>query len=209
MPVLGCSPNTAIAYYFLVGKGLSSFQAAGVVGNLQWESHLNPKLQALDSDNLTHRGIAMWSPTRWANLLSFAGTRDPWDLNTQLDFLWQELPTNGLDQLLEATTIEDATLVFQKRFENPKASKAHTDERIKAARFTLDCVSVRPPETQGNGRKWLGLAGVAAFVVAGSYGVYKALSAVFPEAVPVRRVRPPPVFRPVYRPVYRPDWEDI
>jgi hypothetical protein len=51
MADLGCSSNAAIAYDYLVGKGLRDFQAAAVVGNLQWESRLNPRLEAMDTNS--------------------------------------------------------------------------------------------------------------------------------------------------------------
>jgi hypothetical protein len=200
VPDLGCPPNAATAFDFLVGRGLRDFQAAAVVGNLQWESHLDPKLQAMDTNGLPGRGIAMWQPPRWANLLSFAAGRDPWALATQLDFLWAELGSYGLQDLLSTTTLEDATVSFQNKFENPSKALAHTDKRIEAARAALyACPSVKPPKWKASGV--LATAALGAVMAAVGYGTYKLLGARRPAAPPDRV---PPAFRPAYRPaIYR------
>jgi hypothetical protein len=193
MPDLGCPPNAATAFDFLVGRGLRDFQAAAVVGNLQWESHLDPRLQAMDTNGLPGRGIAMWQPPRWQNLISFAAGRDPWVLETQLDFLWAELQSYGLQDLLATTTLEDATVSFQNKFENPSKSLAHTDKRIEAARAALyACPSVKPP-TKWKASGVLATAALGAVMAAVGYGAYRLLGA-------ARRPElPPPAFRPEFR----------
>lgn len=200
MPNLVCSPNAAIAYDYLVSKGLRDFQAAAVVGNLQEESGINPALAVPDTNGLPSRGIAMWQPARWNNLLAFAAGRDPWALDTQLDFLWAELPSNGLDQLRSASTLEEAVLVFQNQFERPAQAYAHTDVRTSYARSALlSCPNVRSPTSSpGNGRVWWVAGGIAAATAVG-YGVYGLLrSRLKPEREPPllpprRRIRPPDV----------------
>jgi hypothetical protein len=201
-----CSQNAAVAFNFLASKGLSSVQAAGVIGNLQVESYLNPKNDVPDptKDNPLARGkgIASWGPPRWQSLVTFAAGRDPWALDTQLDFLWAELqssPGYGLAQLLSTTTPEDATIVFQNRFENPNPAKAHTDRRITAANDALECLSVRPPLVEPRGGVVIATVGVLALVTAVGYGIYKAFGAREPEPEPIY---PPPVFRPSYRPTW-------
>lgn len=209
MADLGCSPNAAIAFDYLTGKGLSDFQAAAVIGNLQWESGLNPRLEAMDINGLPGRGIAMWQPPRWQNLLTFAAGRDPRSLDVQLDFLWSELPSAGLTPLLASTQLEDAVTIFQDRFEKPRAAYAHTDKRIELARAALyACPPIKPPP---NPPRRVGIvaaaAGVVALVAATSYGVYKALGAREPER-PEPRPRPVPAFPPPrFRPTpTRPPW---
>jgi hypothetical protein len=118
-----CTPDKA-AYCFFVGKGLSSVQAAGIVGNLDQESGMNPTVPGGDPAH----GIAQWlSGGRWDskpndNLQWFARQHGgcPDMLNTQLEFIWYELqtfPSYGLAQLQGATTVADATIAFQNRFE--------------------------------------------------------------------------------------------
>lgn len=221
MSDLGCPPNAALAFDFLVGKGLRDYQAAGIVGNLQQESGLNPRLSAPDprptNPEAMGRGIAMWGdPGRWQNLLAFAAGRDPWALDTQLEFLWAELPGNGLDALLASPTLEDAVIAFQDKFERPRRDLARTDIRIKYARSVLfACPSITPPIGPPN-RFGVATAavGVVALVAAVGYGVYKAMSARAPEPEPEPRPRPrprpepvfpPPSFRPApVRPPWRP-----
>lgn len=200
MADLVCSPNAATAFDFLVGRGLRDFQAAAVVGNLQQESRLEPRLEAMDTNNKMSRGIAMWQPQRWQNLLAFASSRggDPWSLDTQLDFLWYELqsqPGLGLQQLLSTTTIEDATIVFQNRFENPNQALAAPQKRIAYAQGALyACPGIRPPARRGGFA--IAAAGVLALVGAVGYGVYKIAST--REHEPEIGPEPPPVFRPSY-----------
>jgi hypothetical protein len=199
---LGCSPSAAFAYDYLVSRGLRDFQAAAIVGNLQLESRLDPRLEAMDTNNKISRGIAMWQPPRWQNLLTFAAGRDPKALDTQLDFLWAELQSGGygLQDLLATTTLEDATVVFQNRFENPKQSLAHTDDRIKYARAAVfACPAVRPPPSPRGGTL-IATASVVALVAAVGYGTYKILSTREREREPEIGPEPPPVFRPAYRP---------
>lgn len=202
-----CSQNAAITFNYLVGRGLSSVQAAGVIGNLQWESYLNPKNDVPDptktNPSARGKGIASWGPPRWQSLTVFAGGRDPWALDTQLDFLWYELqsqPGLGLQQLLAATTPEDATVVFQNRFENPLAITAHTSDRIKFANDALECLTIEPPLVVPRAGLVAVTVGAVALVVAASYGAYKMWGAKEPGP-PRLRPRPEPYFPRPYKPV--------
>ncbi len=200
---LGCSPNAAVAFDFFVRRGLRDFQAAAIVGNLQWESKLNPRLDVPDptksNPGARGRGIAGWGPPRWQNLLAFAAERDPWSLDVQLEFLWHELqsaPSFGLEPLLAATTAADATIVFQDRFEHPDPTKAHADKRIELANAALfACPLVRPPPASPRGGIWAAAAGALALAAATGYGVYKAFTSRALEPGP--RPEPRPERRPV------------
>lgn len=162
---MGRSREAALAYRFLVSKGLRDFQAAAIVGNLRQESGLNPRLEAIDTNGLVSRGVAMWQPERWQRL-SGSG-RDPWELQTQLEFLWHELmtiPALGLEQLAASTSLEDATIVFQNKFE--RCGVCHTSNRIAYAREVLDCFASRP-------NRALVFIGVATLTVAAGYGAHR------------------------------------
>jgi hypothetical protein len=194
MADIGCPSNAAVAFDYLLSRGLRDFQAAGVIGNLQQESKLNPRAFAPSEGAY---GIAQWRADRWTSLLGFASRsgRDPWSLALQLDFLWYELssaPSLGLQSLLASTTVEGATVVFQDGFE--RCGNCATPERINYARAALfACPMVRPPSTVS---KWGALAaalGVAALAVVG-YSVYKAARP--PEPLPPE---PNPFLRPIYR----------
>src|SRR5215472_13538310 len=61
---LALSPNAQTAYEYFVGQGLTSFQAAGIVGNLEQESNIDPTIKQFGGG--PGRGIAQWSAGgRW------------------------------------------------------------------------------------------------------------------------------------------------
>ncbi len=120
---LGNNPRTA--FNFLVSKGLTKIQAAGVVGNLMQESSVRPT--AVEYGGGPGRGIAPWSVGgRWNkgsnSMASFAAARgaDRWALQTQLDFMWHELTVvggYGFAELKSASTLSQAVVVFQNKYE--------------------------------------------------------------------------------------------
>src|SRR5262249_23226747 len=93
--------NEKAAYGFFVAKGLKSYQAAGIVGNLMQESGVDPTVYQYGGG--PGRGIAQWSAGgRWDssggdNAHWYAGKRGEsvWSLNLQLEFIWYELTTFG------------------------------------------------------------------------------------------------------------------
>ncbi|HEY1954560.1 MAG TPA: phage tail tip lysozyme [Polyangiaceae bacterium] len=117
--------NDKAAYDFFVGKGLTNFQAAGIVGNLDQESGVNPNSVQQGGPG---RGIAQWSAGgRWDtdsgdNAVAYASKQGQsvYSLTLQLDFIWYELTTfsgYGLSKLKATTNVTDATVVFQDDFE--------------------------------------------------------------------------------------------
>jgi len=117
--------NDQTAYDYFVGKGLASFQSAGIVGNLDQESGVDPA--AVQYGGGPGRGIAQWSVGgRWDtsgndNVVWFANQKgqSPWSLGLQLDFIWYELTTfgYGFGALKGTTNVTDATVVFQDDYE--------------------------------------------------------------------------------------------
>lgn len=123
---LSMSSAKKTAYNFFVSKGLKSYQAAAVVGNLMQESNVDPN--AVQYGGGPGRGIAQWSVGgRWNhdandNVTSYAAKHgvSPWALTTQLDFIWYELTTfsgYGLSELKNSVNITQAVIAFQNRFE--------------------------------------------------------------------------------------------
>jgi|GEM_PF-1378911 len=119
-------PNDQTACNYFMAKGLQNFQAAGIVGNLDQESGVDPN--AVQYGGGPGRGIAQWSVGgRWDtdasdNAVWYAGTtgQNVWSLQLQLDFIWYELTTfsgYGLGTLKASTNITDATVAFQNDFE--------------------------------------------------------------------------------------------
>ncbi len=118
-------PNDRTAFDFFRTKGLSAVQAAGIVGNLDQESGVNPTEYQLGGG--PGRGIAQWSEGgRWNsssgdNAESFAadGHGSVWSLTTQLEFIWYELTQRGygFSDLKSQTTVDGAEYAFQDKFE--------------------------------------------------------------------------------------------
>lgn len=157
--------NVEIAFNYLVGKGLTEEQAAGVVGNLIVESiGVNPTQQQIGGG--PGRGIAQWEVGgRWDTLLQFASIQklDPLDLGTQLDFLWWEFTgepevpglTGGYeraayDHLKATTTVAEAAASFMTKFERPKDQSPEAQaERAAVAQPVYDEFATGAPATGG------------------------------------------------------------
>lgn len=118
---------------FLIGKGLSPAQAAGVEGNLLVESGFNPSAYNAKEGAI---GLAQWEGDRRTQLQRFAAQRgtSETDVNTQRDFLWAELQGSeqaALKGLLAANTASDAATVFDQKYE--RSSGGSRQKRIDAA----------------------------------------------------------------------------
>ncbi len=134
-------PNEQPAFDYFLAKGLTPAQSAGIVGNLDVESGIDP---AIEQKGGPGRGIAQWSAggrwdtTKGDNVKEYASAhqQSPTSLGLQLDFIWFELTTfkaYGLAQLQAATTTSDAVLAFSKYYEGCGACSngtriAHADD---------------------------------------------------------------------------------
>jgi Phage tail lysozyme/Ig-like domain from next to BRCA1 gene len=143
--------NDKAAYEYFFGKGLTNFQAAGIVGNLDQESGASPT--AVQSGG-PGRGIAQWSVGgRWDtgandNLTAYASQHGAsvWSLQLQLDFIWYELTTfsgYGLARLKQSTNVTDATVVFQTDFEG--CGTCIESQRVAYAKAVLAAYGAPPP----------------------------------------------------------------
>lgn len=135
-PLVGCD-NFQKAYNFFIGQGFTPPQAAGIMGNLQAESGINPKrVQSTstpdgDRDNITvdgetGYGIAQWtSAGRQQNLADFAAANNviSGDLGIQLRFVMKELTESynesSLIPLHAAQTVQEAVNVILTDYERP------------------------------------------------------------------------------------------
>jgi hypothetical protein len=117
--------NDKLAFDYFLVKGLTPVQAAGIVGNLDQESNMNPGAVQPGGPG---RGIAQWSVGgRWNadpgdNAVAYASShgKSVTSLGLQLDFIWFELTTfsgYGLSALKKSTTTSAATLAFMTDFE--------------------------------------------------------------------------------------------
>jgi hypothetical protein len=143
--------NDQPAFEYFVGKGLTPFQAAGIVGNLDQESGVDPG--AVQYGGGPGRGIAQWSVGgRWDtstndNVLAYASMqgKPSGSLDLQLDFIWYEL-TNigyGFAQLKATTNVTDATLTFMDKYEI--CGTCASSQRIAYAQAVLDAYGATPP----------------------------------------------------------------
>ncbi len=159
---IGCNPpevdgeitqalfaNDKAAYEYFVGQGLTSFQSAGIVGNLDQESGVDPGAVQFGGPG---RGIAQWSVGgRWDtsnkdNVVWYAGQHGQaaGSLNLQLDFIWYELTTFGYGfAALKATgNVSDATVVFMDKYEI--CGQCNQAQRITDAQAVLNAYGAAP-----------------------------------------------------------------
>jgi hypothetical protein len=154
--------NARKAYdYYVNQKGLAPQAAAGIVGNLMWESGL--KTNAKEQGNTQRgRGIAQWDVDgRWLGFQNWAkkNNRKTNDLYAQLDYVLSEPGESGraLKALMNASTPEEASYVFGKKYERPLDKKdvlptknpARWDMRAGIARRLYD--EFLPTNDAGNG----------------------------------------------------------
>lgn len=126
--VMSGSETAEKVWSFFENNGFNEKGIAGIMGNLQQESGLDPT--AVNSSNGAF-GIAQWMGGRKTNLDNFAkekGTANT-DLGTQLEFLLKELQggeattkqildrNGGINALKGATDVKAATDLFEKAFE--------------------------------------------------------------------------------------------
>tara|TARA_Y100000385_G_scaffold290579_1_gene364344 strand:+ start:7939 stop:8823 length:885 start_codon:yes stop_codon:yes gene_type:complete len=130
--------NAEKAFNFFLtpeGGGFTPAQACGILGNFWIESAANItgdlNTKAASAPPERSFGIAQWNSSsnagyRYQNLVEFSGRKNlPWDtLYPQLLFTVHELYESKkyyrLNDLKRATTPEEACIIFEDRFENPK-----------------------------------------------------------------------------------------
>jgi hypothetical protein len=142
-PLVTENANDGVAFHYFVGKGLTDVQAAGIVGNLDQESMMDPTIWEYGGG--PGRGIAQWSADgRWDsdyhdNVVWYASNHgvNAWALQTQLDFIWYELTTfgYGFSKLKAANDVTSATLAFMSYYE--MCGNCAADNRIAHANAAL------------------------------------------------------------------------
>lgn len=135
--VLSGDDNAAQIFNFLTSKGLTAIQAAGIMGNLQQESGLNPhRVQGTPTpagdkpeitiDGKTGYGLAQWTDKgRQQNLKNFASEQgtSTGDLATQLGFLYKESNPGGTrpnawPEQAKQADVDAATESWERTYEN-------------------------------------------------------------------------------------------
>ena len=146
------SANTRQAVWdFFTGMGYSKEATAGIMGNFQQESGIDPKI-IQGGGKGPAAGIAQWEnynkkSARWADLNNYAQSKgkDWTDLQTQLEFVHKELEGSapdtytasllkkrgGIEKLKSLTNVKDAVHMFEETFE--RAGKPMWENRYKYA----------------------------------------------------------------------------
>ena len=118
--------NKDLTWGFLMDRGYSKEQAAGIMGNLKQEHNFQT----------SGDGLAQWIGGRKVQLYSY---NNPDSINTQLEHMGTELNTrySQVDQNLRtAQNVEDATRIFQNEYE--KCGDCREDKRINYAKQILN-----------------------------------------------------------------------
>jgi len=111
--------NGQTVFNTLVGMGFTKAAAAGVVGNLQQESGVNPLSH--QNGGGPGRGIMQWtSNQRWAQMVKWAkgNKQDPNALGTQVSWMVKEMRDAGVySKLAGMTDVHAATQYFENSME--------------------------------------------------------------------------------------------
>ena len=114
-PLVG-SENAEKVWNFFISKGFTPQQTAGILGNFEHESGMNPEQEQIGGPAV---GLAQWEGGRRTNLESFGGANYK-TLEVQLDFVMQELEgPEGLaySKIKEETDVPGATISWLDYYE--------------------------------------------------------------------------------------------
>lgn len=125
--------NAGTVASFLHAHGLTDAQVAGVLGNFQVESGLNPKASNPREGAI---GLAQWEGGRRTALRAYAAAHGgkETDLTMQLGYLWTELTggeSGALAALKKTSTPAQAASVWDQQFE--RSSGEARGQRVAAA----------------------------------------------------------------------------
>lgn len=160
-PLVG-GDNAEKIWHYLIGKGLSPNQAAGVMGNIKVESGFDPGIEEQGTARVDKGfGICQWTFGRRTNLETFAREqgKEVADLGLQLDFLWHELSTISsyktkvLDKYLAdaSMSIDAASDLFLRHFEIPANMEGNIPIRRREAAAIYAAMSALPPPPVATG----------------------------------------------------------
>jgi Phage tail lysozyme len=124
-PPISAGSSAQLVWNTLISEGFTEQAAAGVLGNLQQESNIDPTSMQFGGPGM---GIAQWSRGgRWDtgsnSLLAYAAANglDPWDARTQTQFMITEMSSawGGFDIAMfkHMTDVVAATVYFHDVFE--------------------------------------------------------------------------------------------
>lgn len=123
------------------GLGLTKAQAAGVIGNLEHESHLNQNYSEhrnADGRMEHNLGIAQWVGKRKRELEQYAG-KDSQNFYKQVEFLEHELKgseRSALNHIKATHDASSAALAFSRWYERPGSPQ--NSSRVRYARLAYE-----------------------------------------------------------------------
>lgn len=126
------TPSERIVWDYLTNNGLSDIHAAAIMGNLKQEHNFRT------DDVAGGLGIAQWLGGRRLALQQYVNYGS---IEVQTQFLLDELYTTeyrALQALLSSTTLEDATIAFQNKFERCDPYLCRANQRIAYANYYLE-----------------------------------------------------------------------
>ncbi|MCP9356713.1 C40 family peptidase [Liquorilactobacillus satsumensis] len=130
--------NAQIIWNYLINQGWAKAAVAGVLGNLQQESNINPT--STNSSSGAH-GIAQWLGERLSNEKSFATehSKDPDSIQAQVMFLYEEAngteKSNLGDYAKNSTNPSIAAVQWELRFERAGKNEANNIVRASNAEY--------------------------------------------------------------------------
>ncbi|NKY49459.1 phage tail tip lysozyme [Nocardia vermiculata] len=127
----GQKPTAEAIYQYLLEKGFTPAQAAGIIGNMQIESGFETDAYNAGEGAI---GLCQWEGGRRTNLEAFAAGKNLGDWRTQVDFMVHEMQTSeslAYSQVKAAQTPGEAAAAFDQYYE--RSSGEARGQRISAA----------------------------------------------------------------------------
>jgi hypothetical protein len=155
------------AYNFFIQNGFSAAQGAGIVGNMIWESGVNPRKVYGGSESSTPVpgkawGIVQWTGGRVDSLINFAKGHkppaQPDDLALQLEFVLHEFDRSEKaagDDIKKQTTPDGAALSFFNKYERADDATGPKRQKLASGVFnkygdSSGTNQAVPPNSDGN-----------------------------------------------------------
>lgn len=168
------SNNIEKVWFGLINAGYSEQAAAGVIGNLMWESGGGPSDIALNTTESNGEGIGMcqWSFDRKTAFIQYCSQQgSSWpneDVSLQFNFMLSEMQggdwlyvghdygysksTNkSLEEFKKVDDVEYATYIFCSMFERCDRNLAHMDTRVEYAQSVYSSYHGRSQSAGGAG----------------------------------------------------------
>jgi hypothetical protein len=148
----------------LIGAGASPAQAAGIMGNMWFESSLNPESHAMDSNGKMAYGLVSWNAGSYPNASSLVTGNALADLGSQVKFL---VSTGGL-KAAQGSTAQQSGSNFAANYERCQGCQSGGQQNqlrsAKAAAFFAAAKSGKWPTSGGSGSGGSGGAGPGCFI---------------------------------------------